>query len=193
MHDQPTTNSSGFLVSVETSDVETVLVVAGELDMASAPALVALVRKVGATESIVIDAAGVTFVDASGLRGLLGGQPGAFPGLRLRNPSPPVVRLLGLVGMSYLMERRSMFDRTPRNGTANNSCHDLASARSRAQLSMEALYVRYIGLGGLAFSVEVADHCRGRSSLPVPEHNKVVQAINERFLELGNSERVPFL
>ncbi len=101
---------SCFHTSLEVTDRETVLTVAGDLDMASAPVLGAAVQdacSVGA-RSVVVEALGVTFVDAAGLRGLLGGyQPGVLSRVRVRNASPPLIRLLEMVGMLHLVEGRA--------------------------------------------------------------------------------------
>lgn len=69
----------------------------------------------------------------------------------------------------------------------------LVPACTRAELTRGALFLRYIGLGGLCSSGQVAGHCANGDALPVREHNVLVQAINERFLEVGNFERVAFL
>lgn len=74
-----------------------------------------------------------------------------------------------------------------------SACLALASACGRAEMTRAALFLRYIGLGGLGSSSQVFDHCSGGPFLSVPEHNVLVQAVNERFLEVGNSERLPFL
>lgn len=69
---------------------------------------------------------------------------------------------------------------------------ELTEARQRAGLTRGGLFLRYIGLGGLGSADQVADHCAGGPFLPIGEHNVLVQALNERFLEVGNTERLPF-
>lgn len=101
---------SCFHASVQVTDRETVLTVGGELDMASAPALGAAVLEAcsAGPGSVVVDAFGVTFVDAAGLRGLLGEyEPGVLSRVRVRNASPPLIRLLEVVGMLHLVDGRS--------------------------------------------------------------------------------------
>lgn len=98
-----------FHTSLEVTDRETVLTIGGELDMASAPVLGAAVLDACSAGSrpgsVVVDAFGVTFVDAAGLRALLGEyEPGVVSRVRVRNASPPLVRLLGMVGMLHLIE-----------------------------------------------------------------------------------------
>lgn len=73
------------------------------------------------------------------------------------------------------------------------ACVALGAACVRAELTRGALFLRYIGLGGLGSARQVADHCSGGPFLSVTEHNVLVQAVNERFLEAGNVERVTFL
>ena len=68
----------------------------------------------------------------------------------------------------------------------------LTSARRRADLSMEALYIRYIALGGLASSAQLSAHFASGDPLSAIEHDVAVDAINERFLELHNPERLPY-
>ncbi len=110
MSSQLSSRYSCFHTSLEVTDRETVLTVGGELDMASAPVLGDAVLDACAAGpgSVVVDAFGVTFVDAAGLRGLLGGyQPAVLSRVRVRNASPPLIRLLGMVGMPHLIEGRS--------------------------------------------------------------------------------------
>lgn len=68
----------------------------------------------------------------------------------------------------------------------------LGPACGRAELTRGTLFLRYIGLGGSCSSSQIADHCSDGAALSVWEHNLLVQAINERFLEVGNLERVAF-
>lgn len=101
---------SGFLTSVETTDGETVLVVGGDLDMAVAPLLGAVLQDAcSGSQPVVVDAYGITFVDAAGLRGLLGGyRSEVVANVRIRNASPPLVRLLATIGMLELLEDRPL-------------------------------------------------------------------------------------
>lgn len=68
----------------------------------------------------------------------------------------------------------------------------LAPARRRADLSVIGLYVRYVALGGGATSAELEAHMDRGAPLTPTEHDIAVHAINERFLELGDSERLPY-
>ena len=80
-----------------------VVVVAGELDAASAGQLA---RRLAAPPSVrVIDLSGVTFIDASGLRALVEATSDAGANRRrLRSPSPPVVRLCEITGLTAMMQ-----------------------------------------------------------------------------------------
>lgn len=90
-----------------TSDVEgdaSLLVVAGEVDASNADALrSAVVDALTARPEIVIDLAGITFMDSSGLAvlthalNLVEEQGGK---LTLRSPSSSVARLLEITGLS---------------------------------------------------------------------------------------------
>jgi hypothetical protein len=68
----------------------------------------------------------------------------------------------------------------------------LTPARRRAGLSMGALYVRYLALGGIATSDELTAYLAVGSPIPGIEHDVAVHALNERFLELRDPERLPY-
>lgn len=68
----------------------------------------------------------------------------------------------------------------------------LTPARRRARLSMGALYVRYLALGGAVTSDELSAHFATGVPLPGIEHDIAVHALNERFLELREPERLPY-
>lgn len=97
---------SCFHASVERREAETVLCVAGDLDMAAVPLLGAAVREAcSGPTPVVIEARGVTFVDAAGLRGLTAGyDPEVMAQVRVRSASPSLARLLEMVGMLDLLE-----------------------------------------------------------------------------------------
>ena len=81
----------------------------GEIDMGGADALHRRIVGLAAspTGDIVLDMAGVSFVDSSGLRSLITARDAvvaAGHGFRLRGASPEVRRLLELVGLLELFE-----------------------------------------------------------------------------------------
>jgi hypothetical protein len=57
---------------------------------------------------------------------------------------------------------------------------------------MAALFIRYIALGGLASATQLYDHIEWGGPLTNREQDLAAQAINERFLELQSSERLPY-
>jgi anti-sigma B factor antagonist len=91
------------------SGPETVVTVAGELDVATAPTLrqAFLDLLSDGTPDIAIDVSGVTFVDSSGLAVLLMGArrwSGEQKRFVLRTPSPMLNRLLDLAGVRRAFE-----------------------------------------------------------------------------------------
>jgi anti-anti-sigma factor len=88
-------NNNEFL-SVEIAE-DGAIVVAGDVDIASGPVLEAKLQQRNHDQSVVVDLAGVTFMDSSGLRNLLGASHRARQkGGRvvLRHVGPEVWRLL---------------------------------------------------------------------------------------------------
>jgi anti-sigma B factor antagonist len=93
-------------------DGERVLVVTGEIDIATAPQLrrelEALSRE--AHSPGIVDLAGVTFLDSSGISALLAARKavsGTAVTLVLADPSPPVRRVLEIAGVDQLFEVRT--------------------------------------------------------------------------------------
>lgn len=95
-----------FTVEVVDTGDRTVLVVGGEVDLAAAAALGRVLdRAVGVGAHAVLDCAGITFMDSTGLNLLLharlkAGQVGAVLGLRA--VSDAVARVLELAGVAEL-------------------------------------------------------------------------------------------
>lgn len=83
------------------------LVVTGEIDAQTAPGLAAALAAATDRVELVVDMAGVGFVDSSGLRVLLehhNERQADDRRLVLRRPSPVVLRLLEVAGVSdYLV------------------------------------------------------------------------------------------
>ena len=90
------------IVVVEAGDTVR-LVLSGELDIATAPLLDAAIRaaEAGAAASILLDIAGVPFIDSSGLRALISAADRAAADggrIAITNAGPQAVRLFELSG-----------------------------------------------------------------------------------------------
>ena len=68
----------------------------------------------------------------------------------------------------------------------------LDQARVLADLSYAELWLRYFELGGLGSPVEVEAYLYGVLSASDHEHDVLVHAINERFVELGGNHPIPY-
>ncbi|MEY9932198.1 anti-anti-sigma factor [Catenulispora sp. GP43] len=90
------------------------LTLTGDLDFAAHADLEArVVELVGAGRPVVVDCAGITFMDSMGLRALVAGllaAEDAGVGFALAAPSPPVLRVLELSGT---LERFSVREPDP--------------------------------------------------------------------------------
>ncbi len=69
---------------------------------------------------------------------------------------------------------------------------DLDQARVQAGLALSQLWLRYFALGGTCTSLELDAWGQGALVAPAVEHNLVVQALNERFIELGQAAQLPY-
>jgi anti-anti-sigma factor len=89
---------------------ETVLALRGDLDPATAPQLeeaIAAAAEADAVERIVLDLAGLSFLDSSGLRTFVTARESlAGDGilLALRRPTANVVRLLDVTGLGEIID-----------------------------------------------------------------------------------------
>ena len=102
----------GLAVDLVHLDGSAVLMVRGEIDMATSPVLgAALERTMALGVPVVLDFAGVTFMDSSGLNVLLlAGHAVDRPGsVTVRNPSPLVRRLLTVTRLDGLVGPDSSF------------------------------------------------------------------------------------
>ena len=99
----------GFQILVERSDATVILRPTGELDLAVGDEFDAAVRQLSASSArhIVVDLAGLEFIDSSGLRALLRARSAAAKGRRtftVANPTPEIERLFDLTGAAALFE-----------------------------------------------------------------------------------------
>jgi anti-sigma B factor antagonist len=95
----------GFRVQIDVGDGIHVISVFGEVDVASAPAVDQALQEaeVSAATSVILDLAGVTFLDSAGIRVLMDAvsvSRGGENKLSLRREyQPPVDRVLALAGV----------------------------------------------------------------------------------------------
>lgn len=68
----------------------------------------------------------------------------------------------------------------------------LERACQETGLSSGDLWLRYFALGGTATPSEVRNYVRGESSPSRAQYDVVVQAINERYMELDRPNRLPY-
>ena len=92
------------IVSTGSSDTAAELTLTGELDSLAASQLNEVLERIDPrAPGLVLDLAGVTFIDSSGLRTLIQARQ-MFPddpaALTLRNPQPATTRLLELTGLA---------------------------------------------------------------------------------------------
>lgn len=57
---------------------------------------------------------------------------------------------------------------------------------------MPALYLRYVALGGAATQPQLSAHFGTGIAISDAEHDVAVHALNERFMERGATERLPY-
>lgn len=93
----------GFKIDLAHRDDWLIVAVHGELDLATVPRLASALEDAAASDAarIVIDLAGVTFIDSTGLRCLIEANAtsrGNGDRLRFANPQGAVQRLLELCG-----------------------------------------------------------------------------------------------
>ena len=74
---------------------------AGEIDMATSGQMLEALRRSLGPDGVTVDLSAVTFMDSSGIHGLLTVASSLEPGalLVLRNPSPQLLRLFEIVGL----------------------------------------------------------------------------------------------
>src|SRR4051812_27350270 len=72
----------------------TVVRVAGDVDLATAPALRSLLARTGREADVLVDLSGVTFMDCSGLSALLQARAHHAGRLALKGPPPSLRRIL---------------------------------------------------------------------------------------------------
>ncbi len=69
----------------------------------------------------------------------------------------------------------------------------LDAVRRHLVLTREELWVFYIGLGGVAGIDQLTAYLAGNSQLGTGEHNTIVQALNEQFIDAGGNHPVAYI
>jgi anti-anti-sigma factor len=100
-------NDSLLTVTVASGSPDTVLELAGELDVSSVPRLSAVLGSIDPdARAVILDLSGLTFLDSSGM-GLIAKADLAFKELDrtlvLRSPRPHVLRALQIGGLDELV------------------------------------------------------------------------------------------
>jgi anti-anti-sigma factor len=102
----PDSTSGNFRARAEQRPEGVLIVAEGELDLLGAPALAAALPTSG-DGAVIVDMAGVGFMDSSGLRALLEARQASLEAGRtfaIARPSPAVVRVLELVDLAREFE-----------------------------------------------------------------------------------------
>jgi hypothetical protein len=82
-------------------------------------------------------------------------------------------------------------------GSGRQGAVHLRAAMALGQLSLPELWLRYFALGGTATESEVRAHVDGEHEGAFDadgdvQHDTLVQALNERFMELDLHEPLPY-
>jgi anti-sigma B factor antagonist len=106
------TPSDPFSVTVVGSDTDAVVMLAGELDMATAPDLADVLESLvtDGPDEIVVDLAGLSFVDSSGLAVLVTTQNTLHEQgrrLSLRAPRRHAIKVLEIAGLIEFLDVRT--------------------------------------------------------------------------------------
>lgn len=75
---------------------------------------------------------------------------------------------------------------------ADRAPNVLVAAYEQAELTLWELWVRYFALGGTAPLPDVHAHINGAETLGTVEHDTLVHALNERFVERDMDHPVPY-
>jgi hypothetical protein len=75
-----------------------------------------------------------------------------------------------------------------------NPRHELfVAALRRGELTLQELWLRYIGLTGTCAMIDLDAFLHGLSGLPAREQDILAHALNERLDEMYQASRVPYL
>ncbi|HEY7625492.1 MAG TPA: STAS domain-containing protein [Ilumatobacteraceae bacterium] len=109
-------------IEVQRSADSVVMIVNGELDLATVPDLQRSLDEIGIEGDVIVDCAGIEFMDSTGLNLLVTRAKSmrqAGGSLRLRHVSEPVYRILKLSGLISLIEQVGPAQATPRQAAAS--------------------------------------------------------------------------
>jgi anti-anti-sigma factor len=103
---------TGFSISTSDRDGRAVVIVSGELDLATAPELDAVVtERLDAGQDVVVDLRELAFMDSTGLRVLIAAharveRADAGPSFRVVRPLPgaPIQRILAIAGVESILD-----------------------------------------------------------------------------------------
>ena len=68
----------------------------------------------------------------------------------------------------------------------------LENARQLADVTVDDLWLRYFALGGTATPDDMGSFLRGEHDFGTGQHDVLVHALNERFVELELNHPVPY-
>lgn len=192
---EPDSSTALRVQVVEVGGVPTVFV-AGDLDMTVTArmkdALDAACSLAG--NLLVVDVAGVTFIDVAGVRVLVSTHNSLLrrgrAGIVVRGAPRIVRRVFGLTGFPSLLDESPSAGagrhRSPRDARPGRELED---GRRYADLSLKNMFLAYFALGGTADFPGMAAHLGGIAEVLDPHQRDVAaHAVNERLTELGRTE-----
>lgn len=206
----PTLDRSAVVIQVAGQDGATVLHVTGELDIAARTQMEEALERASCEPGrrLTVDVSGLRFIDASGLGLFVAAHNRLVDegcgGIVVKGASGMVRRVFAITALTSLLDSASgsaeppeapespeapeaFAARLPRR--RGSEPPDLERARRESGLELTDLFVAYFGLGGTADLPTVAAHLGG-APMDGHQHDVVVHALNERFIELGRSERL---
>jgi anti-sigma B factor antagonist len=193
---------AGFSVDATIDDALTVLRVAGELDVATAPLLeeVLSARRPAPDGRVIVDVSDLTFMDAAGLKVLIRAHnrivAAGAGGVKVRGAAGIVRRLIEITGLTFLLDTRdpsrvSEADRSSSRPGRDVESARLDAARIAAGMSVNDLFVAYFALGGTVDLDELRSFLAGRSrGLDVHQLEVAAHAVNELLVDLGRTDRI---
>ena len=173
---------SGFSVCLAEEDGVAVVRASGELDLGTREHMrYALSLACASGTPVTVDLSELTFIDAGGLGILIEAHNHLVSigrlGLLVRGTSAWVRRVFEITDLTLLLEGRPG--------------RELELARRAAAMSVTELFLAYFALGGTADMAHIRAHLAGRDGVfDAREQDVVVHAVNERFVELANTDRL---